>query len=239
MAEYLLIGLTLAVAIIGILWDRPGRYAQIILIILVVAASAASIFKLREDNDDKKFLQLALTSTLVPTHSGYDHFYRDFDTPAKAQGFDVKNFTCHHSEDGLMCFFASPDKSKHGTLVLNKAEVAEMYANQIRGKSNSSFSEALFKKQFTPSVGNEEFLDKAGIVGFLTFYNVSGRFPANYYYDDSFGVKVIWDDAGSKKEVVISPADVSGMPAGSGLDVFRKIQELYRERFKAAGVASN
>jgi hypothetical protein len=214
MAEYILIGFTLIVAIIGIYWKEPDRkesdlkdsnqkspyrHVRTILVLLAIGSSAVSFYKSSEDSDDKKFLQLALTSTLVPTHSGYDHFYRDFDAPAAARGFDVKNYTCHHSEDGLACFFASPDASVHGTLVLDKAEIAEMYANQLRRQGNRTISEALFKKQFTPSVSNEEFLDKAGIVGFLTFYNMYGRYPANYYYDASFGAKVIWDDGGVKR----------------------------------------
>jgi hypothetical protein len=247
MGGYILILLTLIVATIGIyLPDRKEydpkdssrkslyRYAPHILFLLAVASSAASLHKEWQDDDDKKFLQRALTSTLVPTHSGYDGFYQDFDALVAAQGFVNDSYPCHHSDDGLVCFFVSLDGSKHGTLVLEKGEIAQMYANQLHGQSNRAISEALFKKQFTPSKPNEEFLDKAGIVGFLTFYNIYGKFPANYYYDPSYGVKVISD----KGEVVISPDDMRRIPAGSGLDVFRKIEELYRERFKAAGASA-
>jgi len=235
MAEYLIIGLTLAVAIVGILWKQPSRLVQIILILFAAATSAASIYKLMGENEDKKFLQLALTSTLVPSNSDYTRFYSDFNAPAAARGFDVRiDYPCHHTPEGLTCFLANSDASKHGTLVLNKGEVATMYANLIRGAGNGSTSEAFFKKQYTPSVHDEEFLDKVGIVGLHTFYNMYHSFPRTYDYDDSFGVYVKWENAGKDQFVQISPDDISRIPHGSGFEVFRKIEELYRERFELA-----
>jgi len=239
MAEYVLIGLTLAVAIVGTLWKDPPKPAKAILIFFALAASAASIYKSREDDQDKKFLQLALTSTLVPSNSDYTRFYNDFNPPAAARGYDVDvDYPCHHTPEGLTCFFASSDGSQHGTLVLNKADVATLYANLIRGVSNGPTSEALFKKQYTPSIHDEEFLDKVGIVGFDTFYNMYHSFPRNYDYDPSFGVHVIWDNAGKEQVVRISPDDISRIAPGNGLEIFRKIEELYRERFRAATPAS-
>jgi hypothetical protein len=234
MVQYVLIGLTLAVAMVGILWKDPPTPAKVFLILLVLASSAASIYKSREDDQDKKFLQLALTSTLVPSNSDYTRFYKDFDATAAIRGYDVNDYPCHHSSDGLACFFANSDGSKHGTLVLNKADVATLYANQIRGMSNRQTVEALFKKQYTPSINDEEFLDKVGIVGFMTFYNTYHTFPRTYDYDPSFGVHVIWNIEGKERVVQISPDDISRIPPGDGLGVFRKIEELYRQRFKAA-----
>jgi hypothetical protein len=235
MAEYLLIGLTLAAGIVGTVGDHFSLRIKLALIAFVVVTSLASWWKLREDNVDKQFLKLALTSTLVPANSDYNGFYKDFDAAAAARGFEVREYPCHHNLDGLTCFFASPDASKHGTLVLNKAEVSSLYASQFRGESNRSKSEALFNKRFEPSISNEEFLDKAGIVGFHTFYNMYHSFPESYMYDDSIGIKVSWESAEKTKQVVqITPGDISRIPSGSGLDVFRKIEELYRERFRLA-----
>ena len=104
MVENVLIGLTLAVAIIGILWKDPPLPAKVFLIFLVLASSAASIYKSREDDQDKKFLQLALTSILVPSNSDYTRFYKDFDARAAARGYDVTDYPCHHSPDGLAVF---------------------------------------------------------------------------------------------------------------------------------------
>jgi hypothetical protein len=108
-----------------------------------------------------------------------------------------------------------------------------MYANLIRRVSNDLMSKTLVNKQYTPSVHDEEFLDKVGIVGFHTFYNMYRGFPRNYDYDDSFGVYVKWESAGKEQVVQLSPDDISGIPQGSGLDVFRKIEELYRQKFDA------
>lgn len=244
MIEYLLIAVTFVVAVIGIYWKEPKRieaatsdpkgrdlyrYVPHFLFVLALGTSIASILKAREDGRDKEFLQLALTSSLVPSHSGYNRFYADFGAAAKTLGYDDANFTCHHNEEGLACFFASRDGSKHGTLVLDKAEVAQMYATQLQRKDNQVFCKALFDKRFAPSVFDEEFLDKVGILGFMTYYNIYGTFPANYFYDASFGVKVVGE---GEKPVIISPADLVGIPADSGLRVFRKIEDLYRERFK-------
>jgi len=233
MVGYVLIGFTLAVAVVGVLWRDPPTPAKVSLILLALATSAASIYKLMEDDQDKKFLQLALTSTLVPSNSDYKRFYKDFDAKAGIRNYSVNDYPCHHSPDGLTCFFANADGSKHGTLVLNKTEVATLYANEIRGMSNGPTVEALFKKQYTPSINDEEFLDKVGIVGVMTFYNTYHTFPRTYDYDPSFGVHIIWDIEGKERVVQISPDDISSIPPGDSLGVFRKIEEIYRQRFKA------
>jgi hypothetical protein len=235
MADYLLIGLTFAVAVVGILWRDPPKRAKFMLILFAFATSGASIYKSREDNQDKTFLQLALTSTLVPSNSDYIRFYSDIGTVGVAFGYNGKNYACHHTEQGLTCFLASSDGTKHGNLVLNKAEVAAMYANQIRGVSNNSKSVALFKKQYTPSVNDEEFLDKVGVLGFHTFYNMYTVFPKDYNYDPSFGVKVIFENATKEQQVVqISPDDISRLPVGSALEAFRVVEQLFRQRFEAS-----
>jgi hypothetical protein len=98
MAQMVLIGLTLAVAIVGILWKDPPTPVKVFLIFLVLGSSAASIYKSREDDQDKKFLELALTSTLVPSNSEYTRFYNGFNAAAATSGYDVNvDYPCHHS----------------------------------------------------------------------------------------------------------------------------------------------
>ena len=143
-------------------------------------------------------------------------------------------YPCHHPQQGLTCFFVDSDGSKHGTLVLNKRDVATIYANLIRGVSNGPTTKALFSKEYTPSINDEEFLDKVGVLVLSTFFNMYKSFPDNYDYNPSFGVCVIWYNAGEKQTVQISPPDIGRMPPGNALDVFRKIEEPYRERFQAA-----
>ena len=104
-------------------------------------------------------------------------------------------------------------------MVLNKDDVATLYANQIRGMSNGQTAETFFKKQYTPSINDEEFLDKAGIVGVMTFYDTYHTFPGNYDYDPSFGAHVMWNIDGKQRVAQISPDDISRIPPGDGLGV--------------------
>jgi hypothetical protein len=237
MPEYLLIAITLAVAVVGTIWEKPPTPAKVILILFALGASAASIAKSIEDDQDKKFLQLALTSTLRPSNSEYTRFYDDFDASVAARGYKRDDYPCHHTPEGLTCFLVSPDSTKHGTLVLNKSDVATLYSNLIRNVSNGPASESLFSKQYNPPTLNEEFLDKIGVLGFDTFYNMYNDFPSTYNYDPSFGIRIIWQVAGQQKMVQITPEDIKCIPAGNGLEIFYKIERLYRERFEAANRA--
>ena len=51
--------------------EDPPLLAKVILIGFAIATSAASYYKLQEDEENKKFLQLALTATLIPSNSDY------------------------------------------------------------------------------------------------------------------------------------------------------------------------
>ena len=106
---------------------------------------------------------------MEPSNSEYRKFYNDFDPWAKARGFYIEEYPWR---EGLTCFFATSDDSKHGTPVLNKIEAAEMYVNLKRAVGNGPLSRAMFEREYTPSKDNEDFLDKVAIVGFCTFFNV-------------------------------------------------------------------
>lgn len=245
MTDYLLIVLTLAVSVVGIYWEEPFRgapggsgspksyqWVRPALLALAIISSAAAAYKAHDDNDDKAFLKSALKSGLVPPHAVFDGFYEDIKGPAAARGFNVESldgFNCIHFDEGVTCFLANPDGTKRGTLVLNRIEVADMYANYLDRKSNRTFCENLFTKQAKPSTDSEEFKDKAGIVGFLTFYTIHNRYPENYFYDGT-GIRVI--DGG--KSFFVSADEVNQITAGNALDVYHKIEELFREKFKGS-----
>src|SRR3712207_1939610 len=104
MVDFILIGLTLAVALISIVWENPPTRAKVALIIFALATSGASVYKIIEDNQDKRCLQLALTSTLTPSNSDYHRFYGEITEAAKKFGLDEEEYDCHHMQEGLTCF---------------------------------------------------------------------------------------------------------------------------------------
>jgi hypothetical protein len=92
------------VAIVGTLWKDPPLLAKVILIGFAIATSAASYYKLQEDEENKKFLQLALTATLIPSNSDYNKLYGDFDVQAEGRGYKVDEYPCHTRPTGLRAF---------------------------------------------------------------------------------------------------------------------------------------
>lgn len=225
--DYLAIVVTCLVAWLGILWREPGDGVKALLMFAALFTSLVAAAKVSDDNEDKKFAQSALTSMLEPTHTVYDGFYRDINGPAKDRGFDIEHYVCAHSAAGLVCSFTGKDdKSKRGVLVLEKGELAEMIAKKIRKESRSPVIQAAFDKQFTPDKPTEELLGKAAIVGFLAYYDVYCKYPANYYYDGRYGTKVISDLVQAR----LTLEDFASINSGKGMDVFQKVQDLYRSQ---------
>jgi hypothetical protein len=62
--DILLIAITLAVAVIGTLLKDPSLRVKSFLIGLAIVASLSSIIKAFNDASDKKFMKMALISTL-------------------------------------------------------------------------------------------------------------------------------------------------------------------------------
>lgn len=225
--DYLGIAVTCLVAWLGILWKQPGDGVKALLMFAALLTSLFAAAKVSDDNEDKRFAQSALASMLEPTHTVYDGFYRDIDGPAKDRGFDLKHYVCAHNAAGLVCSFTGEDdKSKRGVLVLEKGELAEMIAKKIRKESRSPVIQEAFDKPFTPAKPTEELLGKAAIVGFLAYYDMYCKYPEYYYYDGRYGTKVISDLV----EARLTLADFASIDPGKGVDVFQRIQDLYRSQ---------
>jgi len=246
-ADYILVLLSFIVAAIGIAW--PGEESpkstriRIVLIVVVVLTAIASLLKTFSDNRDKTFLQLALSSTLLPGGSVYDSFYEDIkaavaerakiDKLANVEPKNVKLIPWHYSV-GMIAILQSP---MQGVLVLDKSDVGQMYANEIRKDPdlNREFVDTLLKKQFRPAELKEEFLDKSAIVGFLTYYERRNSLPQNYYYDLTNGITLIAPDGKtvvvSTQELISAGKDKEGKDGFvAGLVVFQRIQELFRSK---------
>src|SRR5580658_3121492 len=138
--------ITLTVAVIGTMLKDPSRHVKGFLIGLAAVASLASIVKASGDASDKEFMKRAVISGLTPANSAYQNFTDEIEKQV-AKNFEVD--TCHHNNDGMTCFMTSTsDKTKHSDLVFNRAEIAEMYANDIRHTSNDKPINAAFTQQY-------------------------------------------------------------------------------------------
>jgi hypothetical protein len=231
--DFMLIGITCAVAIIAALWHDPPLRIKVGLIILAVAASFGSGLKVIGDDHDKQFMQNALSSILVPSGATYQKFYNDLDPASVSIGYDTDG-TCHHSDDGMTCFFANKENTKSGVVVWDRSDVAELYANLLKKKSNRPAFAQYLSKTYSPSVEDEDFKDKVGILGMHVFYHLYDRDAQNFVYDDKFGVKVYFDNNGRNQFVQISPEDIAQMKEGQAPQVFKAVSELYASRFAEA-----
>jgi hypothetical protein len=231
--EFLLIATTCAVAIVAAIWQRPPFKVQVVLIGLAIVSSGGSLLKAIEDNNDKQFMQYALIATLVPSNSTYQKFYDDLDKTVANLGYD-DNYTCHHTDDGMTCFFADKAHTKSGVLPIDKSEVAELYANVLKKKSNQQTFVRLLKTIYSPSAEDEDFNNKVGIVGMHVFFDVYERDASKYDYDPKFGVKVSFDKDGQRRSVQISPEDISRLTKGEATNVFDAVANLYKNKFKEA-----
>jgi len=232
--EIMLAAITLIVAVIGTLLKDPPRRVKAFLIVLAALASIGSVVKAIADESDKEFMKTALISTLVPSNSSYERLWADVDESAKARGFD-QDARCIHSIEGMTCFLRSANDAKHGTLVFNKAEIAQMYANEISRKSNGRLIGDLFQQSYVPADIHEEFLEKIGVLEFAVFFDLFGRFPSDYEYDDPIGVRIDFERDGKKQSVGFSPNELSGFQQSQGPNVFYAFEQAFRKKFEDSG----
>lgn len=229
--EFVLTAITLAVAIYGTTKDKIPRNGKRLLIVLAVATSVASVIKVVSDEDDKKFLQTALISTLRPANSVYEKLCRDVDEVAKTMGFDEET-KCHHGPDGMVTFFSDRTKTQHGIVVFDRSDIGKMYANHLRDLSNRQLITNVMHKAYVPKEFSEEFVDKVGILGFGIFFNIVGRFPSEYNYDPSIGVQIYFDN----KKVGFDSPELARFEENKAFKLFYLLGEGYRKKFNDAQV---
>jgi hypothetical protein len=59
-----------------------------------------------------------------------------------------------------------------------------------------------------------------------------GRWP-DYTYDDSFGVKIMYQDAGITKEIFLGKAELDAIQEAKSADLFYNIEQRFRQKFSA------
>ena len=228
--DILLTVITLIIAIVGVVWDKPPLKVKITLIALAVLASGATVLKISKDESDKKFFEHALTSTLAPSNSEYQRMEDEIGAFASGRHFD--DGPCHHSNDGLIClFFNTKNQSAHATLVFNHDEVGKMYANNLAGKPNVLIIKDAFDKTYPRFNWNEEFVDKVGALGLAVCFNMFEHWGDDYNYDPSFGLKVQCDSATGSQSVQFTEDQLRAMPDAKAADLFYYFEQRFREQY--------
>jgi hypothetical protein len=223
--------ITLVVAVIGTLLKDPPRAIKIFLIALAIATSVASIFKAHEDSAEKDFLKSAITATLTPSNSAYDRFYKEIDSEAETIG--LNQVSCYHDDpDGMVCFISSDsDPHKHGTLVIDRSEVAQMYAHDLQKTSNKKFIAGMLSQPYDPSSLEDAFENKVGLLGAAVIYTQANHWP-NYSYDDNGkDLKLTFDQNGSSTVVNFSSEELRAIKERKAVDVFYDFEQRLQGRF--------
>ena len=89
--------------------------------------------------------------------------------------------------------------------------------------------EKLFKTRYSPNDLDEEFLDKIGVLAFGTFFNMYKHYPADYNYDDHFGVIITID--GNGKKLQISQIEIAQMKENAAPILFYELEQKLRSRY--------
>jgi hypothetical protein len=230
--DFLLIGTTLLLGLIGTVWKDPPYRAKIALIVLLFVSGGLSVLKSIGDEHDKVFLQNLTVSGLTLPNAAYAEVFKPLNRWLRADGYD-NGFNCHHTPDGMSCVVGPTPTKQKLVFVLNRFEVAEVYANGLRGKSNSALIGELVRKEYKPSNLSEEFKDKLGILGVGLFYDMCSRFPTGYDFDDKFGVTITFEDGGAVKTINLSPAEIVAVPPGRNAELFPAFVRLLEPKIQA------
>jgi hypothetical protein len=232
--DILLAIVALAVAVVGTLSDHLTDGEKGILIGLAVLTCIFASIKAIGDDHDKKFMKVALIANLVPDNSSYAKLTPEIEAAGEKRHFD--DSPCHHSSDGMACFFSSKsDNSIHATVVLNRSEIAQMYANDLDKTSNDRLSKTVFDRIYKPIKGNdwdEEFVDKAGILAMAVCYSMFDRWGSDYNYDPKFGLKAECETHTGRKEAHITTEELTTLHSGPSSAVFYKLEQMFRDQYK-------
>ena len=230
MVEIILIGSTLAAAIIGTLWKDPPHHVKHLVIAFAVLTSVATLYKSYSDDKDKQLLQTLAIAGLALPNSAYEIIY---DQLHRAYP-DAPISNCRHSNEGMTCSVKAVQGKPPRAHVFNRYEVARVYADAIRGKDTESYLREIIRKQYNPKQPGDEFGDKLGILGFATFYDMCGSFPVDYNYHDDKGVSVNYLDGSRRKQITLTRKDLSNVEPDLGLLLFGRFEEKFREDIRNA-----
>jgi hypothetical protein len=228
--DVLLSVITLVVAIVGTVLKDPSRNIKIFLIALAVTTTVGTVIKAFGDESDKNFFKRALISTLSPSSGQYKNLEGDV---AKHFAKEYDDWGCYHTDGGMGCFLSSSaDKDKHLTLVLNPEEIGEMYAKEIAKEKDDDIIQRVCFNTIKPSEFDEDFKDRAAILGSVIFWTTFSQWPRSNY-DDTVGVKEEYRQDGQDKEISFAPAELKSIPEGDSCKVFYDVEQHIRQKYKS------
>jgi hypothetical protein len=228
-AGCVLTAITLVSGIIGTYWDHPPHRATILVVFLVGSSVVTFVQGVSSDKDKELVQNLAIASLALP-NSAYDTVYRQMDEAY----FDGSSVGCRHTKEGMTCPLPSAGGQPARTLVFNSYEVAQVYADAIRGRDTKGFLKEIAQKRYDPKQLSDEYEDKLGILGSLTFFEVCGRFPEGYDYDDGRGVKVYYKDGGARKVIALTSDEMTDQVANPAPVLFGFFNNLFRNKIYQA-----
>jgi hypothetical protein len=218
--DLVLIGTTLCAGIAGTLAKELKPPWPTALIILACGTAGFAMVKTFSDHEAKRHLENLVLAGLSLPNSVYDGVYREM---LKAYGKDsIRN--CRHSEEGMTCLFGPVEDEQ--SLVMSRYEVAKVYA-AISTNDAKSILVDLAKTLYEPGKYSDDYKDKLGLLGFLTYLDVCRRFPAGYNYHDDWGVIVFSQD--HKKEFVLKPEDIKAAKDAAGPIIFGQFEKKFRK----------
>jgi len=231
--EILLACVSMLVAIVGTLKKDPTKNEQRVLITFAVLIAVGTAIKAHSDENDKEFLQKLLISSSSPPESAYREMADEIGVVSEAKG--MEDVYCYHYADGMTCLLDDGQKTKHALLVLDRSEVANLYANQMRHVSNDKYIKAAYESKYNLAESPDEgFGDRLGILGEAVFRTMFGHYPDSYDSDYTNGVQIFFaDDKGRKWVANIPINELKGLPLANGSEVlFPKFEKRFHESFR-------
>ena len=67
-----------------------------------------------------------------------------------------------------------------------------------------------------------------------TFFVMCGNYPVDYNYDDKFGVKVLYDDGGTRKAITLTSDEMTAPEADVSAALFGHFDTLLRTKIHQA-----
>ena len=229
--DLLIICITLALGVIGTLWETPSKFVKWAIIALLLASSSVSLLKSRADSQEKDFLRNLISAGLYLPDSAYDEIEAEIDKALRQKNYK-QGANCYHSADGLICHIKTPPAAPKALLAFNRLEVARIFADKESGKETAPYIRQLIEKQYYPELMTHDFQEKVGLIGYLTFFSACGENPLDYTYNYTNGVTVRYKDG----KLIFYAKDLAAVKADTAPLIFARISEVFQKQIADAGI---
>lgn len=201
--EYLLVAVTMFLGVAAIFPEKPSTKWRAAFVATLMLQLGLTLLKVSSDNADKELVQdLALSNLALPNNKVVE--VKEAMNRAFGEG---GGDSCWQWSVGLSCQMPEARDKPAGILVMNRYEVASVFAKLHRGLKDDASQQLqnLRSKTFEPVIdiyapkttsgaavkklsANDEFMDKLGILAFLAYFAACDEAAAHYTYHRSNGV---------------------------------------------------